>query len=176
LLSFDVECDDNVAVIEWLTSVEVNNDHFVVEKSYDGNVYFELATVQGAGNSNTANTYSVIDDDVSKTTYYRLKQVDFNGTTTYFDVVASNCRGNGFEVNQFVLGENQFSFNIETSEEETVDVRLYDVRGRLVGNQKFDLDFGNNKLELDNLALSRGMYLLSIKGEKNVYSTKLMKQ
>jgi len=90
--------------------------------------------------------------------------------------VASNCRGNGFEVNQFVLGENQFSFNIETSEEETVDVRLYDVRGRLVGNQKFDLDFGNNKLELDNLALSRGMYLLSIKGEKNVYSTKLMKQ
>ena len=176
LLSFDVECEDDVAVINWITSVEVNNDHFVVEKSYDGNVYFELTTVQGTGNSNTTNSYSVFDDDVSKTTYYRLKQVDFNGTTTYFNIVAANCRGNGFEVNQFVLGESQFSFNIETSEEEAVVVSLYDVRGRIVGSQKFDLEIGDNKLDIDNISLSRGMYLLSVRGEKNVYSTKLMKQ
>jgi hypothetical protein len=176
LMSFDVECTEDNALINWSTSVEVNNDYFVVEKSYDGNVYFELTTVQGQGNSNVVNSYSAIDDDVNKTTYYRLKQVDFNGKTTFFDVVAANCKTNGFEVNQFVFGENQFSFNVNTSENEIVDVLLYDVRGRIVSSKRFNLENGNNKLTLNNLSLSRGMYLLSVNGEQNVYSTKLMKQ
>jgi hypothetical protein len=176
LISFDVECVEEHAVVNWTTSTEVNNDYFVVEKSYDGNVYFELTTVQGQGNSNVVNSYSVIDDDVNKTTYYRLKQVDFNGTTTYFDVVAAKCKVNGFEASQFVFGENQFSFNVNISKNEIVDVVLYDVRGRIVSNKKFNLETGDNKINLNNLILSRGMYLLSVNGEQNVYSTKLMKQ
>jgi hypothetical protein len=176
LLSFNAECKEDAAIINWQTSTEINNDYFVVEKSYDGIVYFELETVVGAGNSNETNSYSVLDKEVNKTTYYRLKQVDFNGTTTYFEVVATNCRANEFEVNQFVFGENQFSFNVITAINETVNVILYDVRGRVVSNKKFNLENGSNNLKLNNLSLSRGMYLLSINGEQNVYSTKLMKQ
>ncbi len=177
LVDNNVECNEGKVVIDWSTSSEVNNDYFVVEKSYDNIVFFELATVDGAGNSNVNNTYAVTDDEANNlTTYYRLKQVDFNGTTTYFDVKAVNCGNNNFEVNQFVFGETQFSFNVITTAKEIVDVILYDVRGRIVSNKKFNLENGNNKINLNNLSLSRGMYLLSINGEKNVYSTKLMKQ
>ncbi len=175
LLNFEANCENNQTVIKWVTSTEINNDYFVVEKSYDAQVFFELATVQGAGNSTTTQHYSVIDENISNlTTYYRLKQVDFDGTTTYHDIITTNCTTGGFNVTQVNLSNNTLSFYVESNLDENINVYLYDARGRIIASKKVNLLEGNNSVKLDNLMLSTGIYMMSIVGEFNKYSTKLM--
>ncbi len=175
LVSFEASCKNGEVEIKWITQSEINNDYFMVEKSYDAVTFFELTKVQGAGNSSVVTYYSVIDPNPSSgVAYYRLKQVDFDGTITYHDVASSNCNPNGFDVNQLVLNNNALSFNISTTVDEELIVYFYDYRGRLISNKKELIVKGNNSIKLSNLNISTGIYLLSIVGEYNNYSTKLM--
>ena len=90
LISFDAERSNNGVRISWLTAAEINNERFEIERSYDGKI-FELVQVEfGQGNTFETTNYSIIDNDVnlnSNVVYYRLKQVDFDGTYVYSDVV-----------------------------------------------------------------------------------------
>ena len=175
LVSFEANCKNGEVEIKWVTQSEINNDYFTVEKSYDAATFFEITKVQGAGNSSVTNYYSVIDPNPSTgVAYYRLKQVDFDGTTTYHNIASTNCNPNSFDVNQLVLNNNALSFNVSTTADEELIIYFYDYRGRLVANKKEMIVKGNNSIKLSNLNISTGIYMLSIIGEYNNYSTKLM--
>ncbi|MCX7954660.1 MAG: hypothetical protein N3A01_05670, partial [Bacteroidales bacterium] len=74
---------------EWVTYSEYNNDYFVVEKSTDLQTFIEVGKVKGAGFSSVINKYELIDNyPIPGVSYYRLKQVDFDGKYTYSDTVA----------------------------------------------------------------------------------------
>ncbi len=78
-------------LIKWVTSSEVNNDYFTVEKSIDAQNFEELTIVQGAGNSNQVLNYSTLDEKpYNGISYYRLKQTDFNGQFKYSNIVSVN--------------------------------------------------------------------------------------
>ena len=80
LLSFDSEWTDGVVNLDWVTSTELRNDFFTVERSLDLIFFETVVTVPGAGNSNVELSYSSIDETpYSGTSYYRLKQTDYNG-------------------------------------------------------------------------------------------------
>lgn len=86
-LSFTAELmESNEVVLEWETGSELNNDHFIIEKSNGEGGFNEIGMVYGAGNSNVINEYSFIDTDVEKHNYYRLKQVDYNGQFDYSSI------------------------------------------------------------------------------------------
>src|SRR5690606_5628485 len=137
-----------------------------------------ITTVQGNGNSNTMISYSYTDNTPNfATTYYRLKQVDFDGKFEYFDIVASTCTSdNNFNVNQIILNNNVFQFNVTTTENEKLNIYLYDYRGRLITNETKIVNKGVNQLNLNKLNLSNSIYMLNIVGEKNHHSTKIFKQ
>ncbi len=85
LSMFDLYPIDNSALIEWETATEVNNDYFVVERSGDGENWIDIATIDGAGTSKTANYYEYEDmNPLNGTSYYRLRQVDFDGASETF--------------------------------------------------------------------------------------------
>lgn len=175
LVSFEVNCNEGEIEIEWTTQSEINNDYFVVEKSYDAVSFFELVTIQGAGNSNNTNYYTANDPSPSSgVTYYRLKQVDFDGTTTYHEIASSSCNSNDFTVDQFVLNNNTLKFNIVTTLDEKITIYFYDYRGRIISNKTMTIKDGKNSIKLSHLELSTGIYMLSIVGEYNTYATKLM--
>lgn len=175
LTSFEASCYESEVELTWTTSSEINNDYFVVEKSYDAINFFDLITVQGNGNSNVTNHYSAYDTNPSNgTTYYRLKQVDFDGGETFHQVISTSCNANGFDVDQIVLNNNTLSFNVSTNLGEVLTIYFYDYRGRLIKSQDENVVEGNNIIELNNLELSPSIYMLSIVGEKNSYSTKLL--
>lgn len=178
LLNFDTDCKDGLVELKWSTASEINNDFFVIEKSTDAINFFPIATVQGSGNSNSFISYSYADQNPNfATTYYRLKQVDFDGNFEYFDIVASSCTSNNtFFVNQFILTDDVFQFNVTTTEDEKLNIYLYDYRGRLITNETKLVTKGLNQLNLNNLNLSNSIYMLNIVGEKNQYSTKVFKQ
>ncbi|WP_179213328.1 T9SS type A sorting domain-containing protein [Ekhidna lutea] len=86
LLYFDVSKSDNI-ILTWATASEINNDHFIIERSEDGSHFYEIGRVDGNGDSNKEIKYEFTDKFVlSQVEYYRLKQVDFDGQFEYFEV------------------------------------------------------------------------------------------
>lgn len=89
LLNFDVNLNQSAVDITWSTSTEINNDYFIIERADASLSWKELATVKGAGSSNKLLQYSEKDrNPLSGISYYRLKQVDFDGQYKYSDVVS----------------------------------------------------------------------------------------
>ena len=74
---FTAELANNVVDLNWITSSEINNDYFTLQKSKDGLNWIDFAKQEGAGNSNTTISYQDSDyHPYSGTSYYRLKQTD----------------------------------------------------------------------------------------------------
>lgn len=90
LMSFSARLmSDQSVELLWQTASEVNNDHFVIERSSDGMTFVEVGYINGQGNSNTVQNYSFTDRNAgSGTFYYRLTQVDFDGQFEHFEMIA----------------------------------------------------------------------------------------
>lgn len=176
LSDFSSTCSDKEIIVTWTTQTEINNDYFVLEKSYDGYLFFESSVIDGAGTSSVSNTYHTNVTAENRVIYFRLKQVDFDGTVSYSDVIASSCTNASFDVVQLTLSLSVLSFIINSSVEDNFQVYLYDYRGRLILNQNQLVEKGLNTINFSNLQLSSGIYMLSIVGKENVYNTKLYRR
>lgn len=91
LLSFKAKAINSSVQLTWETASEKNNDFFVVERSTNGETFEQVAKVSGNGTSSTMHYYKVIDNaPVFGLNYYRLKQVDLDGTFAYSKVVTAH--------------------------------------------------------------------------------------
>jgi len=88
LISFKASIYNRTSVqVNWTTKSETNNDYFVVQHAKDGYSWIDKFQIDGAGNSIQTLNYNVIDETPHKTeNYYRLKQVDFDGSFTYSEI------------------------------------------------------------------------------------------
>jgi hypothetical protein len=75
-------------VLSWVTAQEINNNYFAVESSTDGRTFREIGRIKGTNTSATT-SYSFNDQTPAARTYYRLKQVDFDGQTTYSEIIVA---------------------------------------------------------------------------------------
>jgi hypothetical protein len=90
LLYFNVDSKNEV-VLSWATATEINNHYFSIERSEDGSHFYEIGRVEGNGDSNNEIKYEFTDKFVlAPVEYYRLKQVDFDGQSEYFEVKRIN--------------------------------------------------------------------------------------
>lgn len=88
-LSFTGECSLRGNQLNWQTTSEANNDHFILEKSSDGINFVQQATILGSGNSQSIQNYTYMHSGfVEDTIYYRLSQVDFNGKLVVLKIIA----------------------------------------------------------------------------------------
>jgi hypothetical protein len=87
LLYFNAKLINSEVELSWATASEQNASHFSVERSADGQIWTEIAKVNAAGNSVTRIEYTNTDKNpLVGRSYYRLKQVDFDGYTEYFNI------------------------------------------------------------------------------------------
>lgn len=87
LLEFEARVNGAMVDLLWTTATELNNDHFNVERSGDGISWAVIATVAGAGDSQELLHYAVLDPaPLNGVNFYRLEQVDIDGTRTLSDV------------------------------------------------------------------------------------------
>jgi hypothetical protein len=95
LLSFNAKYDGDNVNINWSTATEINNNYFVIEKSNDIFSWIEVGKVPGAGSSSIIILYSLIDlFPMSGISYYRLKQVDYDGKYEYSHIESINVDSN----------------------------------------------------------------------------------
>lgn len=88
-LYFDVFQEAELVEVKWATATELNCDYFNIERSSDLDEWNILASMKGAGNSNTLTEYTFTDyKPMSGLNYYRLKQVDYNGEFSHSLVIA----------------------------------------------------------------------------------------
>lgn len=87
LLNFSANRSDDKVLLEWTTLSETNNEYFSIEVSADAINFEEVTRVSGAGNSNSVLSYRTFDNNpMSGVSYYRLRQVDFDGKSMYSGV------------------------------------------------------------------------------------------
>lgn len=134
----------NEVILDWVTSNELNNSHFVVERvKLTGNinkynaVYTELGSISGSGNSNTIKRYKYVDKNVPSGKYaYRLKQVDYNGNYQVFIMEADVIVGTPAKFSLSQNYPNPFNpstkFNFELPVDANVELKIYDINGREV--------------------------------------------
>jgi hypothetical protein len=92
LTSFKALCDGNYVAVSWQTAFEHNNSHFILEKTYDGLEWEVISIIQGSGNSTQPIDYAYDDTNPYRgISYYRLSQVDYDGTKETFNIVGTNC-------------------------------------------------------------------------------------
>jgi hypothetical protein len=88
LVSFTGQAQSTGSQLAWATASELNSAYFAVERSADGQAFSQVAQVAAAGNCATARTYAYLDATApAGTSYYRLRQVDQDGTVAYSPVV-----------------------------------------------------------------------------------------
>jgi len=88
LTMFTAERLDAGVLLSWETATETNNSGFEVERSRDSESFASIGFVSGKGTTTQKSNYNFIDTDIEiGNYYYRLKQVDFDGTSKYYNVV-----------------------------------------------------------------------------------------
>lgn len=160
--------DDRVnAQVSWETTLEINNDRFEIQRSFDGTEWELAGSVKGAGNSTEAIEYEFTDQGVGYKTngnevYYRLKQVDLNGQFSLSAPVVLQTAPFEFEVK---VWPNPFGDQLTVNwrgEQEVKEILLIDGAGREIFTRKIDGSrvFEETFYQLDSLA--EGIYFLRV--------------
>jgi hypothetical protein len=126
---FYINKADNNNTIYWTTRSETNCDYFEVQKSTDGINFSTLGKVIGSGNSTHEIRYSFTDYELTEgTTYYRLKQVDFDAKYDYSYLITTNNNSTSI----FYSNEYIYLNLTNTKPNQTYQVNIYNVSGQLI--------------------------------------------
>ncbi|MBL0342000.1 MAG: T9SS type A sorting domain-containing protein [Bacteroidetes bacterium] len=177
LVSFKAQCDQKDMEISWITASEINNELFTVERSIDGVDFEPIASLKGAGNSTSSHSYTIIDvQPLDGINYYRLKQTDTDGAFTYSEIITkTSCDLKGaVKIYSYVENNQNIQVVMETSIGEKATLVVTDLSGRVVYNKGITVNAGFNQFTIPAYGFSQGMYLVSLKGELNKHSDKLV--
>ncbi|MBS1646781.1 MAG: T9SS type A sorting domain-containing protein [Bacteroidetes bacterium] len=164
LLSFTADAENNTQVnVQWVTASEVNNDYFTIERSRDGQTFYELNTLKSKapqGNSLTSLHYQLYDNQpFSGTSYYRLKQTDYNGKSEAFNIVSVNINSDNKNLFNVFPNPNNGVFTVQyAGGGNTVSIQIYNTLGSLL-MEKEEVITNNNYSTLLN-TLDAGVYVL----------------
>lgn len=154
--------------ITWSTAAEKDNDFFTIERSLDGQNFFVLDTLGGAGNSHTLREYTYTDAaPVAGYNYYRLKQTDYDGKFEYFDMVTVVNDKAKPELSMISIGPNpyrdQFEVSFYSIDNNAVHLKLMDMRGKTIFSKSLEAEKGlNSYTYVDQSNLQPGIYLFTI--------------
>lgn len=165
-LGFDAKVINGQAHLSWQTASETNNSHFEIEKAGIDLAFKTIGIVKGMGNTTTITHYSFVDESpLFEHTYFRLKDVDFNGQTSYSKVKYLNSKIASAQKFSIYPNPNNGIFTIKGSNLELnthLQFVLRDVQGRVLVSeniQNLQKDFSLSK----NLSwLSKGLYLIQL--------------
>jgi len=168
LSSFDAFYDQDKVQLSWTTLSETNNDYFTVERSIDGDNFKAIDRKSGAGHSTSPLRYRSDDHNPSiGLNYYRLKQTDFDGTSTYSDIKVVKIQSGKIEVYPNPVADRLY---IATSDYEdgTANFSIYNLKGKEVYRGAIEVNSGLSVIRLDEMAnLIPGSYLVRMYHEKN---------
>lgn len=170
LIDFSVEQKRGELYFEWSTSSESNNDYFTIESSSDNLNWNELGFHDGAGNSNETIEYNLVLNNDYNDQYFRLRQTDFDGTTSVSNVISIKNIINS-SINVFPNPVKSDYLVVET-EMEKYNVRIISLTGKVVYHEN---DINQNVYKIDGLNLENGAYIVELSNQNEVLTSRVIK-
>jgi len=170
LISFKADVTNGKVMLNWSTATETNSRGFEVERSQDGVNFITRGFVKSQGTTTVPHSYSFTDEASNRKLYYRLKQIDFNGSYHYSNIIEVN----GIAVNEFALDQNYPNpFNPTTTigfhvaNLGIVSLKVYDELGSEVATLVNGVRApGNYKVVFDGNKLASGTYFYRLSAGK----------
>lgn len=166
LTDFKAVSQGNSVKLNWATATETNNAHFEVMRSENGKDFKSIATVKGGGNTQTEQLYTYTDQNpLTGTSYYQLKQADFDGTSSLSKIVVVKSLSTKNELNIVAKPSQQvieLAFFGDKAGIATINV--LDLSGKKVLQKNINVVKGSQLVKLP-FNLPRGLYVGSLKNE-----------
>jgi hypothetical protein len=178
LLYFDAKYQSSTqrVLLEWVTTWEENSDYFSVERSGDGKVFEPVAYVKALGNSTARHTYTAVDErPLPQVSYYRLKQVDIDGTFEYFKLVAVHGPDAPPAARLDAHPNPNYGKFTLTYPADATDLWITDTKGRTIVHTPIRPAGGSTREQpVDLSAEAGGVYIVQVKSPQQMLSRKIV--
>ncbi len=161
LISFTGEKRDKKHFLSWTTAQEINNQWFVLEHSTDGANYSEMYRVAGAGNSSTLLNYNYTNGSPQEVVnYYRLRQINTDGSSTLSNVVVLDNTSGLIQVSGLYPNPSNanMQFDVILNEAGEFSIDVFDITGKIIYQKKYSLEEGKKTLLLETSNFAEGVY------------------
>jgi hypothetical protein len=185
LKAFEATANNTNANLTWSTASEQNNDHFVVERSLNGSTFERIGQVRGQGTTSRVTSYSFTDANIGSkhqgVVYYRLQQVDTDGTASYSPVrtvsfsagLTAGAVAVGVYPNPATSQDQAVTLALTSLPTGTYEVTVLDGMGRVVRTQTVQ---GGQNQPLNVQQLPAGTYLVKVQGNALNLTQRFSKQ
>jgi len=170
LVSFTGEKGKSFNELYWITASEINSEYFEVQRSSDGINFESIGKVNAAGNSNDILSYTFVDyEQPNGTSYYRLKQFDYDGQNETFNIIAiDNNSSSEFKMNALFPNPANASItvNFQSKESGSHFIFINDAQGNEIFTATIATLQGENKFQLPTQNYASGTYFVRIVSPK----------
>lgn len=183
LTRFSAIIENSAVRLSWSTASETNNNYFTVERSIDGKTFVAIKTIDGRGTTSETTHYNVVDNNPDKgIVYYRLKQTDFDGSSSYSYVVSVSVPDAVKQIDAKIFpsvvqkGEtvNVGIINGEFNNT-SLSVSVIDSKGKMLQYECFVAAKGHNSYVLNlNNTIDPGLYFVRLKSGDVLYTQRLI--
>lgn len=167
LTSFSGTPGEKSNKLSWATASETDNDRFVVERSANGQNFIAIGDVEGWGTTGSGNNEYQFNDDqpLFGHGFYRLRQIDFDGTFAFSEVISVENNAVGTEAfrvfpNPAPAGSLEVRY-FATTDGET-EISLVSVSGQVLTTTTFSVVRGWNTLPLVTDAVGKGLVMVRV--------------
>jgi hypothetical protein len=169
LTRFDATAKAAGVSLTWATATEKNSDRFEIQRSATGEAFETRGTVKGQGSTTMAHNYSFVDSrPLAGTSYYRLRQVDTDGTFSFSPVVAVQTEASTKVAFYPNPSANQLIMPAGVG---AVQYRIFNALGQtLLSGKATDND------RLDITSLPKGPFFLELSGAAGHHTQRLMRE
>ena len=176
LVDFSVRCETAGLSVNWTTASEDNADYFMIEYSSDTRIWKTIQKLPAFGITHITQEYQMLLEDAPRKAYYRLAEVDMDGTVTHYAPAYVNCLSEDGQVVITVSPNPATDFARLAAEKTTANfylVGIYDATGKLVNMLTWE-NPAEQTLKLDLNGFAPGYYQLKIYNEREFYNQKLL--
>jgi hypothetical protein len=168
LVSFTASSAGNIVTLNWLTATEINNRGFEIERSGNKTNWILIGFKEGNGTISEPQHYTYSDfleNTNSSTFYYRLKQIDFDGSFRYSEIIEVEITPTNYSLSQNY--PNPFNpttnFKFQIANSGFVSMKVFDVLGNEVANLvNEELSAGEYEVEYNASGLPSGVYFYKL--------------
>lgn len=176
LIDFKVQCETAGLMIGWTTASEENSDYFEIQYSSDAKSWTKIQKLPAFGTTNMRQEYQLLLEESPRVGYYRLAEIDMDGTRTVYEAEYVNCLS-GNEGVEIVLTPNPATDFAEVRALKTSAdfylVGIFDARGKVINILSWE-NPAEQPLKLNLNEFASGIYSIRVYNESENHSYKLL--
>lgn len=169
-VGFTVTLKGKDVLVQWSTASEMDAYNYQVERSLDGNNWTSIASVAAVGNSSSTSNYAYTDKNISaKLIYYRVKEVDVDGSTSLTTIKSVRMDGTAMGTDIKIASvQNKVLLQFPQQINGNIVVRFVSANGQVADQQTINNPLGQVVLN----AKVKGIYIISITDGNQINTAK----